>query len=184
MTANENVKGGRILQKNFCFWKDRKSAWKRQNDKRASAKSYRQCVREIANNPVVQEMKNYTHHGDTSCFRHCVHVSYYNWLICRRLGWDSVSAAKAGLLHDLFLYDWHDYKPQPGERLHGFEHPLKALNNAKKSFVLTPKEEDMIVKHMFPLTLSIPKYKETWLIVMTDKFCSLCEVLDGYVGKH
>lgn len=84
---------------------------------------------------------------------------------------------------DLFLYDWHGHKPEKGERMHGFEHPNKALKNAHDNFSLTKKEGDMITKHMFPLTLTPPSYKETYVIVMTDKLCSVGEVLDKYFRK-
>lgn len=150
--------------------------------KQRSAAEYKKCVDNIAKKRVVQQMKKYTHHGNTSCFKHSVHVSYYNYLICKKLGLDYYAAAKAGLLHDLFLYDWHEYIPAYGERLHGFEHPTKALQNARSNFRITNKEADIIEKHMFPLTLSLPKYKETCVIVMTDKFCSICEVIDGLLG--
>ena len=93
------------------------------------------------------------------------------------------AGAKAGLLHDLFLYDWHKYSPGKGERLHGFEHPTKALKNAGKYFDITEKEGDMIAKHMFPLTVTPPKYKETFVIVLVDKFCSFNEVLDDFIHR-
>ena len=42
----------------------------------------------------------------------------------------------------------------------------------------------MIAKHMFPLTVTPPKYKETFVIVLVDKFCSFNEVLDDlYTGS-
>ena len=97
-----------------------------------------------------------------------------NYIVCKKLGLDDNAAAKAGLLHDLFLYDWHGHKPEKGERMHGFEHPNKALKNAG----------DMITKHMFPLTLTPPSYKETYVIVMTDKLCSVGEVLDSISEKN
>ena len=137
----------------------------------------------MANNDKVKEMKNFNHHSYTSCFEHSLHVSYYNYKICKRLGWDAKASAKAGLLHDMFLYDWHGYKPQSGERLHGFEHPLKSLKNARSCFHITEKEGDIISKHMFPLTITPPKYKETYVIILTDKFCSACEVMDRLSKK-
>ena len=81
------------------------------------------------------------------------------------------------------LYDWHKYSPGKGERLHGFEHPTKALKNAGKYFDITEKEGDMIAKHMFPLTVTPPKYKETFVIVLVDKFCSFNEVLDDFIHR-
>lgn len=148
-----------------------------------SAEEYKECVNDIVNTPVVQEMKEYNHHSHTNCFEHSLHVSYYNYLICKKFGWDNRAAAKAGLLHDLFLYDWHKHKTGPGERMHGFEHPNKALKNARDHFSLTRKEGDIIVKHMFPLTITPPKYKESYVIVLTDKFCSVCEVMDRFFKK-
>lgn len=145
-----------------------------------SGVEYTKVAGDIVADPVVQKMKEFNHHSHTNCFEHSVHVSYYNYLICKKLGWDIHSAVKAGLLHDLFLYDWHGHKPEKGERRHGFEHPTKALKNARSNFPITRKEGDMIAKHMFPLTVTPPKYKETYVIIMTDKFCSICEVMDRF----
>lgn len=152
--------------------------------RRESGDKYKELVSEIVTNPAVQEMKKFNHHSHTNCFEHSVHVSYYNYLICSRLGWDAKAAAKAGLLHDLFLYDWHGHKPEEGERMHGFEHPTKALKNAQNNFDITRKEGDIILKHMFPLTIAPPKYKESCVIIMTDKFCSVCEVMDRFFKRE
>lgn len=144
---------------------------------------FKDCVGTIATHNIVKSMKDYQHHGSTSCYQHSLHVAYYNYLICKKLGWDYVSATRAGMLHDLFLYDWHDYTPKDGERLHGFQHPDKALKNAGKYFDINKKEGDIIKKHMFPLTVTPPKYKEAYVTVLTDKFCSMCEVIDGFVRR-
>lgn len=152
---------------------------KRNQDKR----EFMNVVREVAGHEKVQEMKQYNHHSQTNCFEHSMHVSYYNYKICKLLNLDARAAARAGLLHDMFLYDWHDYKQAEGERLHGFEHPRKSLRNARTYFPISLKEADMIKKHMFPLTLSLPRYKESYVIVLTDKFCSSCEVMDRFFKK-
>ena len=34
------------------------------------------CIRDIAEHPVVLRMKLYPHHGTTNCYQHCVHVAY------------------------------------------------------------------------------------------------------------
>lgn len=144
---------------------------------------FENVIGDIAKNEKVKEMKNYNHHSYTSCYRHSMHVSYYNYKICKKLGWDAKAGAKAGLLHDMFLYDWHEHKTESGERMHGFEHPTKALKNARACFDITEKEGDIIAKHMFPLTLTPPKYKETYIIIVTDKFCSTCEIMDRFFKK-
>ena len=38
----------------------------------------------------VQEMKKYRQHYKTSCFNHCLCVSYYTYLICRKLNLDYI----------------------------------------------------------------------------------------------
>ena len=54
--------------------------------RRLTAKEYRKTVRPIATKPVVQSMKKFNHHSQTSCFKHSVHVSYMNYIVCKKLG--------------------------------------------------------------------------------------------------
>ena len=54
--------------------------------------------------------------------------------------------------------------------------PHTALHNAKKYFKLNKLEEEMILKHMFPVTPVPPMHKETWIITLTDKYCGTCEI--------
>lgn len=79
-----------------------------------------------------------------------------------------------GMLHDLFLYDWR--KPRPnGKGLHAFRHSRLALNNAMSLFDLNSIEKDIILKHMWPLTISLPKYRESFIITFVDKYVTLLE---------
>lgn len=140
--------------------------------------SYYSLVSDLLDSDVVQTMKTYMHHGNTTCFQHCLNVSYYNYKLCKLFSLNERAGARAGLLHDLFLYDWHTYTPQKGERLHGFTHAKKALDNVKEYFYISDLESDIIEKHMFPLNLfSFPRYRETLVIVMTDKLCGAMEVI-------
>ena len=126
----------------------------------------------------VHEMKKYIQHGKTTTFTHCVVVAYYSYLITSRLPMDldSKSITRGALLHDFYLYDWHI--PDVTHKLHGFVHPKFALTNARKYFTLNSIEEDIIEKHMWPLTiLHFPKYKEALIVCIVDKFCSLAETL-------
>lgn len=136
---------------------------------------YLHLVADILSHPKVKEMEQYMQHGTTTCLEHCVNVSYLSYLFCKKHGLNARCAARGGLLHDLFLYDWHFYRPQKGERLHGFQHPLKALENAERAFTLCDMERDIILRHMFPLTITPPKYRESYVIVWFDKYCSLME---------
>ena len=79
------------------------------------------------------------------------------------------------LLHDYFLYDWH--KERKGKHIHGFTHPAEALKNASEDFELNAVEADIIRKHMFPLNLKPPKYKESALVCLADKLSALEETI-------
>lgn len=142
----------------------------------AQDQEYIDCVRDILENEVFQSMDQYIQHGHTTCKEHCIQVSYIAYQLCRDRGWDSRSAARAGLLHDLFLYDWHTHARETGEHFHGFTHPRVAMENAVRYFQIPEKEQNMILRHMWPLTPVPPRYKEGYTILYADKLCSLAEV--------
>ncbi len=125
----------------------------------------------------ILESKEYVQHGRTSVFDHCLNVAIISLkLVCLfRLAVDEKSLITGALLHDYFLYDWHNKESSPS--WHGFKHPAIALANAKRDFPLNTIETDIIMNHMFPLTvLHFPRTKEGWLISIADKFCSLAEI--------
>ena len=136
---------------------------------------FNDCLKEFLTSDQVLKMQDYTQHGNTSCLQHCLFVAYYSYLVSRRfhLTKDYRSLIRGALLHDFFLYDWHEKSDRKG--LHGFTHPKVALENAQKHFVLNTIEKDIILKHMWPLTLRLPRYKEAYLVSFIDKYCSLAE---------
>lgn len=136
-------------------------------------------INEIISNETVLQMNLFKQHYNTSCFEHCLNVSYYSYLICKNLKLDYKSAARSGMLHDLFLYDWRT-KLEDRKGFHAFTHPKVALNNAKSHFELNEKEQDIILKHMWPVTIKLPKFKETYIITLIDKYCAIKESLDYY----
>lgn len=136
---------------------------------------YEKYVYDLIFHPSVQTMKQYKHHSSVTCFDHSVRVSLYSYLVCKHLGLDYRSAARGGLLHDLFLYDWRNTKLESGK--HGFVHPKIALNNAAMFFKLNNIEKDIIIKHMFPLTIIPPTYKESIVVCLVDKICATFEVI-------
>jgi len=129
----------------------------------------------------VQEMKQYMQHGKVTTFEHCLRVSYTSYRISKFLGLDYKAAARGGMLHDFFLYDWHKYKPPEG--LHGLTHPKRALDNAKSRFDLTDKKEDIIIKHMWPVTRGAPRIPEAWVVNFSDKVCATAEAIGGMASK-
>lgn len=137
-------------------------------------KQYMCIVEDIISNDLVQQMKQYRQHFNVSCFDHCLFVSYNLYILCKKHKLDSVSAARAGLIHDLFLYDWR--KREDGRKgFHAFTHPKAAYQNAKEIFNLNEKEKDIILKHMWPVTIKIPRYKETFLMTYVDKYMACIE---------
>ena len=125
----------------------------------------------------LPECQEFLQHGDTTVLLHCVAVAYFSlWLIRRlHLRCNERSLVRGALLHDYFLYDWHD--PDPSHRLHGFHHPARALKNAQHDMELTPLEQDIIVHHMFPLTPFPPRSREAMVVCLVDKGCGLYETL-------
>ena len=150
----------------------------RREKRKKRRQEFYECIREVAGHPVVRSMRKYPMHGTTSCYKHCLRVAYYNYLWCRSLGLDARSAARAGMLHDLFLYDWHKHGEETGTRFHGLTHPGEALKNAEKLFKLNDTERDAIRSHMWPVTLfTIPRTGEAWITTLTDKYCGGVETL-------
>lgn len=142
---------------------------------------YCSIIQDILNNKTVQEMKKYRQHYNTSTYDHCLEVSYISYKICKKFNLDYKSMARAAMLHDLFLYDWRkSQRDVEIEGLHAFVHPKIALKNASKIFDLNEKEKDIIVKHMWPVTLPFPKYKESFIITLVDKYCALHESFIHY----
>ena len=130
----------------------------------------------VASGSRIYAENAFIQHGAVSCLLHSIAVAYYSYKIAKLFSrWfaDDKSLIRGALLHDYFLYDWHI--PDKKHRLHGFRHPKTALLNAREDFELTPMEEDIVKNHMFPLTVLPPKYKETLLVCMVDKACSVYE---------
>lgn len=144
--------------------------------KKIVEQEYYNCVKDILENDDIKKLRKYYQHGNTTRFEHSLNVSYLNYKICKNLGLDYKSAARAGLLHDFFLYDWKQYKEKDFFKKHGFCHPKTALRNSEQFFKLNDIEKDMILKHMWPLTIKLPKYKETYVITFVDKACCLHEM--------
>jgi uncharacterized protein len=123
--------------------------------------------------PEVAKLSQYEHHRGKTRLEHVKEVAYLSFLWSKRLSLDSEAIVRGALLHDLFYYDWlHE-----GPRLHGFRHHNIALKNARKITLLTEKEEDIIKKHMWPLTVLPPHYMESLVVSLVDTFCSARDYL-------
>ena len=135
-------------------------------------------VRQVCSSSRMNKSRTFYQHGKINIYVHSLRVAYicYYWVKKYHLHVDEKALIRGALLHDYFLYDWHDQEHEH-KRPHGFFHPSAALCNAKQDFILTRKEENIIQRHMFPLTLIPPGCKEAWLVCMADKVCSTRETV-------
>lgn len=136
------------------------------------------CLDGLENDPTVRAMQTIPQHvKGVSCYDHSLFVAYVGFTLCRACGLDYRAAARAGLLHDLYLQRWEETNVGRLRRL--TLHPRLALQNAR-AFGLSPMEEDIIGKHMWPLTAALPRYREAYLVSLADKLCALAEMAHLY----
>ena len=131
-------------------------------------REYMAIVNDLLAQPAVQKLADYTQHHHSNRLQHSIAVSYDSYRIAKRLHLDYRSTARAGLLHDLFYYDWRTTKFDLGT--HAFIHPRVALRNAEKITPLNKKEKDIILKHMFGATMATPRYPESLIVSLVDDF--------------
>ena len=129
-----------------------------------------------------KQTSSFVQHGNTSVMKHCISVAYVSLMIARKLHIkvDKKALVRGALLHDYFLYDWHEKRK--GHHFHGFTHPGTALKNAEKEYELGDIERNIISRHMFPLTVVPPMCREAWLVCLADKYCAVKETFSPAVG--
>lgn len=121
--------------------------------------------------------KSFIQHGDTTVYEHSMNVCKMCLSIVYKfnINVDICSLIRGSLLHDYFLYDWH--VSDKSHRLHGFTHGKCAMKNAIRDFHINDVEKNMISCHMFPLTLGLPRYKESIILCIADKICASKEFI-------
>ena len=126
------------------------------------------------------ELKKFIQHGNTSVYQHSLDVAYHVFLFIKKhpkMKLRKNELVRAALLHDYFLYDWHDKAKYPRKGLHGFTHPRVSVKNGVRDFNITKLEQRIIRTHMFPLTLfHIPTSREAWILSLIDKKVALKEL--------
>lgn len=127
---------------------------------------YETIVDHILNDEEFNKLSCSCHHGTTR-LEHSFKVSYYSYVISKKLGLDYKAAAKAGLLHDFFLTPNDKNFKESTKSL--FSHAKIAANNADEHFGISDKEKNIIETHMFPLNIKPSKFAEGWVISMVDK---------------
>ena len=114
-------------------------------------KEFMEVVGHLISHPRFQKLDGIVQHYHSTRLEHSVNVSYTSYKIAKKLGWDAESTARGGLLHD--------------------------FRNARKLVNLNKKEEDIILKHMWGATIAPPKYKESYIVTMVDKYWAVKEAV-------
>lgn len=144
-------------------------------------KEFYHLIKDVVSSDEYMGMKNNKHHIKSNVYHHSIKVAYLCYKHHKKFGTkiNLQEFVRGALLHDYYLYDWHDRKLE--HKFHGFMHPKRALKNALEKYPdLTENEKDMIVRHMFPLTVIPPKTKAGWIICFYDKVAAISD----YFGKN
>ena len=153
--------------------------WERKEKRKPASDNHESEFMDIAGSliehPAVQRLADFRHHRDKTRLDHSVEVAWHSFLLSKRLSLDCDAIVKGALLHDLFFYDWL----REGPRLHGFRHPWISLKNAREVTSLSKKEEDIIIKHMWPLTIIPPRYLESWVVCFVDTYLTIMDYVEG-----
>lgn len=143
-------------------------------------------IKPYINNIEFQKRRLFLHHKNSSVWQHSISVSYKAYRYAKIIGADERVCAIAGLFHDFYPQAWiyseelYKFDASYLRRLklkeslfkkHGFTHAKEAYENFIKYFPDEKDEkiENCIKRHMFPLNIIPPKYKESWIITFTDK---------------
>ena len=110
-------------------------------------------IKKLEKDGRLGDTRKFVQHGRKSVFDHVLRVTVTSLEIAERLNItvDEDSLIRGALLHDYFLYDWHE--KDKSHSWHGFRHPKTSLRNAMEDFDLNEIEIDIISHHMFPLTV-------------------------------
>ena len=158
---------------------------KRHEEKRELFRLYKEYATDILKSENFKNTRNYIQHGSMSVHSHCMDVARKSIAISKflKIPCNERDLIRGALLHDYFLYDWHNKDRENYQFFHGFYHPGIALKNASKEYDLTPRERDIIKKHMWPPTITPPRCREAWIVTTADKYCSLLETLRLHRGN-
>ena len=127
-------------------------------------------VEDILENETFQKLKEIKHHGITR-YNHLLRVAYHTYKVTKKMRLKYVEATRGALLHDFFFYETEEESTYKALRTHSDY----ALKNACKHFCLTELEKDIIKTHMFPITKTIPHYKESYIVDLIDDISSCYE---------
>lgn len=126
-----------------------------------------------------------THHYHTTVSDHSIHVAEISAKIGHTLNKMGMNLSldtliKGSLLHDIGIVGARNKTIKEMGHCLAVYHPLKSAELAQKYINdLSKREKNLIEAHMFPLSLHIPKYKESWVVLIADNIAVIKD-LQGY----
>ncbi len=174
-----------IARKDMVYKAKYKPKMDYDNNGISDEEEFLEIVSPILENEEFLKRKKFKHHGNTSVYEHSFAVSYYAYIWAKKLHLKKKTVknvAIAGILHDFYYKDWTTIKEKrPFFKKHGFVHAKEAKENSIKHFpnYMNDRITNAIERHMFPLNIIPPKYKEGWLITLSDKYVSM-DVIKNY----
>ena len=141
-------------------------------------KEYKKIVKDILRNTDFKKMYYIEHHG-ISRWEHLIKISYYSYILAKKLKLDYKSVARGALLHDFYFAG--DERNKKRKFLDTFSHSKRALATSVSIFDVNKVEQNIIVSHMFPVyPFSLPKFRESVLVDAVDKVIGTYELLREY----
>lgn len=138
-------------------------------------------VKEYAQDERIKKINIYRAHGITSVYEHSCNVAAMCcWFARKMKSINQTDIVIGALLHDYYLYDWHNGVVRKIHHKHGY----KACENATKIFELDEKTKNIIESHMWPLNFKVrPHSKEAVIVNISDKICAMLELSEGVYNK-
>jgi len=148
--------------------KNHRPAWKLDRD-------FVSYVSPVLKSGGIRKTDGFRQHGGTTRFSHCVSVAYYSLKAANflRIRCDSGSLVRGALLHDYYLYDWRE--KEISHLKNAWIHPKVARHNAVRDYGVNALEQNIIVRHMFPVVPIPPLHVEGLIVCVADKLCGLAE---------
>ena len=140
-----------------------------------NVQEFKEIIKDITENSSVLSLKEHVQHMKGSRYKHCYEVAFFTYVLTKKLGLDYISATRGAMLHDFYFYDWRNKGVEGQKHFHAYRHPRIALNNATENFELNDLEKDIILKHMWPLTIRLPRFSESYIVTFVDKYCAMRE---------
>lgn len=124
-----------------------------------------------------ENIKTIPHHDEETIALHSLKVCVITYQSAKKYRSNHLKSLCIGAVaHDMFGYNWQETNHKKKfKELHGFTHPKIAYDNFSRLFpdLNNNLTKDIILKHMWPLTIIPPRYFESWLVCFFDKIVSL-----------